>query len=85
MYEAKKTLGALGMNFEKIHTCSNDCCLYRKEYANAIECPECGESRWKYANNVNKGKSRFLEKLYDTFHRFHISKDCFEVLTMLKI
>ena len=56
MYEAKKTLGALGMNYEKIHACPNDCCLYRKEYADAIECLECGESRWKHANNANKGK-----------------------------
>ena len=28
--EAKKTLGALGMNYEKIHAFPNDCCLYRK-------------------------------------------------------
>ena len=56
MYEANKTLGALGINYKKIHACPNDCCLYRKEYANGTECPECGESRWKYANNVNKGK-----------------------------
>ncbi|TYJ99669.1 transposase [Cucumis melo var. makuwa] len=65
MYEAKKTLGALGMSYEKIDACPNDCCLYRKEHANATECPECGESRWKYANNANGGKNRFLEKLYD--------------------
>ena len=56
MYDVKKTLGALGMNYEKIHACPNDCCLCIKEYANAIECPECGESRWKYANNANKEK-----------------------------
>ncbi|KAL4026552.1 hypothetical protein IC575_014988 [Cucumis melo] len=56
IYEAKKTLGALGMSYEKIHACPNDCCLYRKEHANATECPECGESRWKYANNANEGK-----------------------------
>ncbi|KAL0540391.1 hypothetical protein IC582_024628 [Cucumis melo] len=44
MYEAKKTLGALGMSYEKIHACPNDCCLYRKEHANATECPECESS-----------------------------------------
>ncbi|KAL4021144.1 hypothetical protein IC575_019935 [Cucumis melo] len=47
-------LGALGMEYEKIHACPNDCCLYRKEYANAIVCPECGESRWKYGKYANK-------------------------------
>lgn len=30
-YEAKKTMTALGMGYEKIHTCPNDCILYRKE------------------------------------------------------
>ncbi|KAL6279600.1 hypothetical protein ACE6H2_016481 [Prunus campanulata] len=47
MYEAKKTLSALGMSYEKIHACSNDCILYRKEYENATNCPTCGISRWK--------------------------------------
>ena len=42
MYEAKKTLGALGMNYEKIHASPNDCYLYIKEYVDAIEYPECG-------------------------------------------
>ncbi|KAL0549237.1 hypothetical protein IC582_013718 [Cucumis melo] len=63
MYEAKKTLGALGMNYEKIHACLNDCCLYRKEYVNATECLECGESRWKYANNTNRGKKQIPKKV----------------------
>ncbi|KAA0042871.1 hypothetical protein E5676_scaffold108G00910 [Cucumis melo var. makuwa] len=56
MYEAKKMLGSLGMEYEKIHACPNDCCLYRKEYANAIMCHECGESRWKYGKDANKKK-----------------------------
>ncbi|TYK03264.1 transposase [Cucumis melo var. makuwa] len=63
IYEAKKTLGALGMSYEKIHACPNDCCLYRKEHANATECPECGESRWKYANNANEGKKQIPVKV----------------------
>jgi len=63
MNEANKTLGALGMNYEKIHACPNDCCLYRKEYANAIECPECGESKWKYANNTNRGKKQIPKRV----------------------
>ncbi|KAL0553997.1 hypothetical protein IC582_007902 [Cucumis melo] len=71
-YETKKTLGAIGMNYEKIHECPNDCCLYRNEYADATTCPEYGESRWKYDNNVNGGKRRFLEKLYGIFHGFHV-------------
>ncbi|CAL2256183.1 unnamed protein product [Prunus armeniaca] len=30
MYEAKKTLSALGMSYEKIHTCPNDCILWKE-------------------------------------------------------
>ncbi|KAK9289837.1 hypothetical protein L1049_007997 [Liquidambar formosana] len=47
MYEAKKTLTALGMEYEKIHACPKDCILYRKEYKDAIACLTCGTSRWK--------------------------------------
>ena len=32
MYEAKKTLNAFGMEYEKIHACHNDCILYRNKF-----------------------------------------------------
>ena len=54
MYEAKKTLNALGMEYEKIHACPNDCILYRNELKNASSCPTCGASRWK----VNSTRTR---------------------------
>ncbi|KAI5317713.1 hypothetical protein L3X38_037420 [Prunus dulcis] len=47
MYEAKKTLCALGLSYEKMHACPNDCILYRKEYEDSTNCPTCGISRWK--------------------------------------
>ncbi|XP_038695451.1 uncharacterized protein LOC119992730 [Tripterygium wilfordii] len=47
MYEAKKTMSALGLEYVKIHACPNDCILYRKEYERLSECPTCGLSRWK--------------------------------------
>ncbi|RVW75827.1 hypothetical protein CK203_055115 [Vitis vinifera] len=47
MYEAKKTLNALGMEYEKIHACPNDCILFRNELKDASSCPTCGASRWK--------------------------------------
>uniref|UniRef100_A0A9I9EJ40 Transposase-associated domain-containing protein n=1 Tax=Cucumis melo TaxID=3656 RepID=A0A9I9EJ40_CUCME len=34
-YEAKKILCTLGMKYEKIHACRNDCCLFRKELSDA--------------------------------------------------
>ncbi|KAI5323815.1 hypothetical protein L3X38_032888 [Prunus dulcis] len=57
MYEANKTLHALGMDYEKIHACPNDCVLYRKDYDESTNCPRCGLSLWKIRKNghVNEG------------------------------
>ncbi|XP_042460530.1 uncharacterized protein LOC122044052 [Zingiber officinale] len=55
IYEAKKTLSCLALSHEKIHACSNDCILYRKQYKDCISCPKCGLSRWKLTKkNVEK-------------------------------
>ncbi|KAA0042057.1 transposase [Cucumis melo var. makuwa] len=62
LYEAKKTLGALGLSYQKIDACSNDCCLYRKEYANSTKCPKCGLSRWKINKNSTKENSGVAAK-----------------------
>ena len=51
MYEAKKTLSALGMNYEKIHACPNNCILYRKELKDSVVCHVCNQSRWKKKKN----------------------------------
>ncbi|KAL6138480.1 hypothetical protein ACLB2K_063762 [Fragaria x ananassa] len=46
--EAKKSLAALGMGYEKIDACPNDCVLYRGEdLTEAKICPTCGASRYK--------------------------------------
>ena len=54
MYEAKKTLNSLGMEYEQIHACPTDCVLYRKELKDASLCPTCGTSRWKIDNTGTK-------------------------------
>ncbi|RVX18397.1 hypothetical protein CK203_006331 [Vitis vinifera] len=54
MYEAKKTLNTLGMEYEKIHACPNDCILYRNELKDATSCPTCGTSRWKLDGRGSK-------------------------------
>ncbi|RVW28039.1 hypothetical protein CK203_117608, partial [Vitis vinifera] len=59
MYEAKKTLNALGMEYKKIHACPNDCILYRNELNEASSCPTCGTSRWK----VNKAGARNTKRI----------------------
>ena len=47
MYEVKKTMKVLGLEYEKIHACPNDCILYRNEFADLAECPNCGASRYQ--------------------------------------
>lgn len=50
--DAKKSLlSKLGMDYEKIHACPNDCILYRGKQAEAVVCPTCGASRWKVGKN----------------------------------
>ncbi|KAI5322831.1 hypothetical protein L3X38_031903 [Prunus dulcis] len=57
MFKAKKTLNALGLKYEKIHACFNDCILYRKKYHDLTSCPKCGLSRWKVTKkNVYRKK-----------------------------
>ncbi|KAL6176938.1 hypothetical protein ACLB2K_053570 [Fragaria x ananassa] len=48
---AKKTLSALGMKYEKIDACPNDCILYRDLNVDSKKCPSCNASRWKLVND----------------------------------
>ncbi|XP_073153286.1 uncharacterized protein [Henckelia pumila] len=54
-YDAKKTLSCLSLSHEKIHACSNDCILYRKQYKYCVSCPKCGLSCWNLTKkNIEK-------------------------------
>ena len=46
-YDAKKILCPMDMEYKKIHACPNDCVLYRKQFENLHQCPQCGVSRYK--------------------------------------
>ena len=60
-YEGKKILCPMGMEYQKIHACPNDCILYRKEFETLTKCPTCGVSRFKVKDddldedNMKKG------------------------------
>jgi hypothetical protein len=46
--EAKSMLKELGLGYESIHVCYNNCVLFRgKEYGKLDNCPVCKLSRWK--------------------------------------
>ncbi|KAM6553910.1 hypothetical protein CsatB_014672 [Cannabis sativa] len=55
-YDAKKTLCSLGLQYEKIHACPNNCILYQKRFVDAVACPTCGECRWQKKKNSNEVK-----------------------------
>jgi hypothetical protein len=46
MYETKKILQDLKMNYEKIDCCPNGCLLFWKEFADDKYCSRCGASRY---------------------------------------
>ena len=89
LYGRKKTLGALGMEYEKIHGCPNNCCLYKKEFANAIECcPKCGQWSWKIFKDTNEERKKFPSKVIWyfppilQFKRLFSSIECAEKLDL---
>ena len=45
--EAKKIIASLGIEYNTIHACINDCILYRGEYEKETTCPKCGVARFK--------------------------------------
>ncbi|XP_066385135.1 uncharacterized protein [Miscanthus floridulus] len=45
--EAKKYLGELGLGYENIHVCKNNCVLFRKRYEKGNVCLVCKTSRWQ--------------------------------------
>ena len=46
-YEAKKILCSIGMTYERIYACPNDCILFRNEYASLNMCPIDNARRFK--------------------------------------
>ena len=45
----------MGLEYQKIHACPNDCVLYRDEFASLKACPTCGLSRFKKKIDGNSG------------------------------
>jgi len=46
-YQAKKILCLIGMEYQKIHACPNNCILYRNEFEEMHNCPRCWVSQYK--------------------------------------
>ncbi|XP_025811686.1 uncharacterized protein LOC112889329 [Panicum hallii] len=46
LYQSKKIVSGLGMNYEKIDACEDNCMLFWKEHANDTHCMHCSKSRY---------------------------------------
>ena len=45
--EAHQLLVEFGIEYNQIHSCKNDCILYKDEYQDKVECPICKEKRYR--------------------------------------
>jgi hypothetical protein len=52
LYQSKKIVSGLGMNYEKIDVCEKNCMLFWKEHKNDIEYMHCGRSRYVKVRNT---------------------------------
>ncbi|KAL6129629.1 hypothetical protein ACLB2K_072978 [Fragaria x ananassa] len=81
--DAKKSLlSKLGMYYEKIHACPNDCILYREKHAEAVVCPTCGASRWKVTEDYSSNISS-LVSMDDLKLSNYKSHDCHTIMQQL--
>ncbi|KAJ0025455.1 hypothetical protein Pint_08192 [Pistacia integerrima] len=62
MYKTNKVMVALGLEYEKIYACQNDCIL-RNEYKDLSECPSCCGSRWKKQVCKSSSNSKVSSKV----------------------
>jgi hypothetical protein len=46
MYQSKKLLEGLGMEYEKVDVCQDNCMLFWKEHGREQKCLKCGKSRY---------------------------------------
>ncbi|WMV09380.1 hypothetical protein MTR67_002765 [Solanum verrucosum] len=69
-YEARKLIRSLGLSYEKINACKNDCMLYWKNDKFVDSCKICGASRRK--ENKHSGETRlFMCSKTSSLMRWH--------------
>lgn len=57
-YHTKKLIQDLGLTYQKIDACPNDCMLYWKDTVNLDRCHSCGESRYLYETISDNNRTR---------------------------
>jgi hypothetical protein len=51
LYQSKKIVSSLGMDYGKINICKKNCMLFWKEHKDDTECMHCGRSRYVKGRN----------------------------------
>jgi hypothetical protein len=51
LYQFKRIVAGLGMDYEKIDACETNCMLFWKEHKDDTECMHCGRSRYVKVTN----------------------------------
>ena len=59
-YATNKMLKNLGLGYENIDACMNDCALFYKEHVGKDKCPECDEPRYKSSTNEKKSSTKSI-------------------------
>jgi hypothetical protein len=60
MYQSKKLLSALGMEYENIDVCKDNCMIFHKEHKDETKCLKYGKSR--FVEVVNKDGEKVTTK-----------------------
>ncbi|CAA7034580.1 unnamed protein product [Microthlaspi erraticum] len=58
LHDLKKTIHKLGLDYERIHACPNDCMLFWGEDSEREVCKICNISRWKGKSTEAKERTR---------------------------
>jgi hypothetical protein len=61
LYQPKKIVAGLGMNYEKIDVCERNCMLFWKDHKDNTECMHYGRSR--YVKVLNKDGASVITKV----------------------
>jgi hypothetical protein len=62
MYEARKVISSMGLDYKEIGACKKGCVLFRNEFADLQECPKCYEPRY-----IQRGQSQRPSKVLQYF------------------
>jgi hypothetical protein len=65
MYQAMKILSALKMPYEQIHSCPNECILFRKEHEAETYCPKC-QNTWQ--SGLARSAGQLLCRVLKSWH-----------------